>query len=559
MSKKKVTLEEAKEILGIDKIFYNGNRKFNVVSVGKYKSGITIEIPQEWNINKNRQPENPIKYKNVKELTDGMNIDFDGDAHILLGIYRLSKNGRPVFELTDPTKAKDTLVRVDWGGAFNRTRGQSSEYAKEIGATFYTRKRSNGGGLGVDYWILPVNFVNDMEPRDVSAILEEIEKEEKARIAEIDEYIAQEDLKIKESIENRERVLGQIMPIIEEIKILIPDFRYEAGPESFIYSPKKFFSNGISKYDDSLINELNSLLKKEKDEKAAREQYLPMYKEMENTFSELGISILYFDNYIKLNCQMPNTFYSCYQYSQEGYNSCINDVTRYQEKITREQEEARIKADELKKAVELKLKKEQARDKGYPEEFKFWNRLGGKTNLSHAYVVESDGTIREPDYNNLRNINHKHNSNWKNHADGTQGYYQILPGEMIITYTKSCTKKPYIFNVEWADGEITEAQLEVICDELASKADFAEDKAGKEITELEQWVRNSVREKSIECKKGLVVEEQDAAEISFANDIAKLAEERVEAKDINNQARELESAYQKQLEVSNEQQSLGDN
>ena len=128
MSKKKVTLEEAKEILGLDKIFYNGNRKFNVVDVGKYNSGITIEIPQEWTINESRKPESPIKYISSKELTDGMNVDFDGDARILLGKYRLSKNGRPVFEITEPTKAKDTLIRVSWGGAFNKTRGQYSDY-----------------------------------------------------------------------------------------------------------------------------------------------------------------------------------------------------------------------------------------------------------------------------------------------------------------------------------------------------------------------------------------------------------------------------------------------
>ena len=159
MSKKKVTLEEAKEILGSDKIFYNGNRKFNVVDSGKYHSGITIEIPQEWTIDKRRKPESPISYISAKELTDGMNIDFDGDASILLGRYRLSKNGRPVFELTEPTKARDTLIRVSWGGAFNRTRGQYEDYAKEVGASFFTRRSSNGGGAGNDYWILPVDFV----------------------------------------------------------------------------------------------------------------------------------------------------------------------------------------------------------------------------------------------------------------------------------------------------------------------------------------------------------------------------------------------------------------
>ena len=32
-------------------------------------------------------PKDPITYISAKELTDGMNIDFDGDATILLGRY----------------------------------------------------------------------------------------------------------------------------------------------------------------------------------------------------------------------------------------------------------------------------------------------------------------------------------------------------------------------------------------------------------------------------------------------------------------------------------------
>ena len=36
MSKKIVELEEAKEVLKSDKVFYNGGNKFNYVDVGNY-------------------------------------------------------------------------------------------------------------------------------------------------------------------------------------------------------------------------------------------------------------------------------------------------------------------------------------------------------------------------------------------------------------------------------------------------------------------------------------------------------------------------------------------
>lgn len=556
MSKKKVTLEEAKEILGSDKIFYNGNRKFNVIDAGKYHSGITIEIPQEWTIGKSRRPENPISYISAKELTDGMNIDFDGDASILLGRYRLSKNGRPVFELTEPTKAVDTLVRVGWGGAFNSTRGQSENYAKEVGASFFTRRSSNKGGTGNDYWILPVDFVKDMESRDVSAILANIERKETERVTEIDKYIEQEDLEIKNSSENRDRILEQIEPIIRKIQTFNPEFEYTAGTDSFTYTEKHYWSSKTRRYRDELTSEIAGLLEKAQNEKTARDTYKPMYQEIESTLSTLDISICYNDTTITLKAPTSYFSHKSYYYSQEGYNSFISDVTQYQEKIAQEQEETRRKAEELRSAAELKRRKDEAKEIGYPEEFEFWNRLDGSTNLGHAYVIESDGTIREPDYNNLRNSNHRYKySDWKNNADGTQGYVQILPGEIIVSYTKDYTAVPYIFNVEWADGEITEAQLEVICDELAEKASFAENTDGQEITDVKQWVTSAVKAKAIECKKQLSVKEQDK---SFAEEIVGLAEEKATAKDRNTQAGQLAQAYEDQLEVQTNQQSLED-
>lgn len=559
MSKKKVTLEEAKDILGTDKIFYNGNSKFNVVDAGKYHSGITIEIPQAWTVNKKRKLESPISYKSAKELTDGMNVDFDGDASILLGRYRLSKNGRPVFELTRPTKAKDTLVKVSWGGAFNRTRGQDKDYAEEVGASFFTRRSSNGGGAGNDYWILPVDFVKDMDSRDVSKILANIEQKEDMRIAEIDDYIEKEDLEIKNSVENRNRILRQIQPIIQNIQILNPEFEYEAGSESFTYKENRLWLSNTKRYTDYLISEISEVLEKVQNEKIARDTYKPMYQEMENTLNMLDISINYSDTNVTLEASTPYFSYKSYGYSREGYDLFISNVAQYQEKITKEQEEIRRKAEELRKTAELKRRKDEAKKMKYPEKFEFWNRLGGATGLGHAYVIESDGTIREPDYNNLSNNNHKYKySDWKNIADGTQGYMQILPGEIIVSYTKDYTAVPYIFNLEWADDEITEAQLEVICNELAEKATFAENKDGQEITDVKKWVISAAKTKAIECKKQLIVKQQDQDE-SFAQEIAGLAEEKSIAKDRNTKAEQLAQAYENQLKVEKNQQSLEDN
>lgn len=270
MSKKKVTLEEAKRILGTDKIFYNGDSKFNVVDVGKYNSGISIVIPQEWNVNKDRQAESPIEYICVKELTDGMNIDFDGNASFMLGEYHLSKNGRPVFEITEPTRAKNILIKVSWGGAFNKTRGQYNNYAKESEALFFTKKSSNGGGMGNDYWILPTNYVKDHESRDVSKILEEIEEKRNERIAQIESYIAQEDSETNSSIENRDRILANIQPIIQSIQKINPEFTYDAKTENFTYREKSTWGARSKRYTDDLVRELTEILAKVQNEKRGK-------------------------------------------------------------------------------------------------------------------------------------------------------------------------------------------------------------------------------------------------------------------------------------------------
>lgn len=546
MSKKLVELEEAKEVLKSDKVFYNGGNKFNYVDVGKYNSGITIEIPREWTIDKRRNLESPIKYICEKRITDGMNIDFDGNASFLLGKYRLSKNGRPVFEITPPTQAKDVMILVDWGGAFNSSRGQYEEYAKEVGATFFRRRSSNGGGAGCDYWILPVGFVKDMSSRDVSSILKDIEEEEQKRIKEIDEYLEQEELEKKKSRENREKILEKIIPIIEEIKKYKSDFEYEAKEESFKYKDSKDFSAYEKRYNEDLIVQLSELLEKEKEKKAAREKYKPMFQEMEKTIRTLGLSITYYDHHVSVN--MHSGYNHNYYYSHEGYVSFINDLTNYQEKIKEEEEKARIKAEELKREAELKIKKDDAKEKGYPENFEFRNRLSGATGISHAFVVERDGTIREPDYNNLNNYNHKYKYNdWKNNADGIQGYNQILPGELIFTYTKDYTAVPYIFDIEWADGEITEAQIDALYEKVEEMLDFACNVEFEEIKDFRNWIKSAVKSKIKECREQLHMagEEKD----SLDKEIVELVEQKQKEKEKNGKANELMKDYINQQEV----------
>ena len=528
MSKIKMTLEEAKKYLGSEKVFYNGKNKFNVVDGGKYHSGITIEVPQTWTIDKNKNPQSPFKYRKCRELTDGMNLDFDGDAEILLGNYRLSQNGRPVFEVSTPTKAKYVLPRVEWGGAFNRARGNFDSYAKEVGATFFRRSSSNGGGYGNDYWILPVDFVHNMDSRDVSGILQRLEDEDKKAEAEADKYIEEKELERKNSIENRDRILAQINPIIQKIKEEDSNYKFVSNEDTFTINHKSY-SSVTKNYNDELVSELSQILERLVKLREAREKYKPMYQETEKTVAHLGLEFIYYDNSIYVH---GPSYSNHFNYSEKDYNNLLESLIDYQKELEKEKEETRRK--------EAMLKKE-AKRLGYPELFEFYNRVTGKTGQSHAYVIERNGVIREPDYNDLRNQNHRYHDDWLNRADGTHGYKQILPGEVIVSYTKECTAKPYIFDIEWADGELTEAQIDTIYEKLDEAADFADTTDGEEITHLENWAKDTVKAKLPEFRKQL-------EDNKLAIELAALAEEKKAAQEKNAKAEELEEAYENQLD-----------
>ncbi len=546
MSKKKITLEEAKKILNLDKVFYNGNNKFNVLDVGKYNSQITLEIPQEWVINEQGVPEDPISYMSVRELTDGMNLDFDGDASVMFGNHRISKKGGQVFEITAPTKAKDTLIRVDWGGAFTRSRGQSRDYAKEAEAKFFAKRSSNGGGMGYDYWILPVDYVKDREPRDVKSILENIEKKENERIAKIDKNIELEEKRKKDSIANRDRILKEIKPIVDEITKLEPNFAIIPGEEGVSGSYRE-------RYTDDLVKSLNKHLVTLKEQKEKELLYRPMFENMEDVVSSLELKMEYSKTCVYINS--GNMYPLSFNYSLEGYNSFVQHISKIKEELAEKEAEIRRKEEELKRELQMTKMKKEAKEKGYPENFTFWNRLGGATNLGHAYVVEKNGDIRYPDYNMLINQNHKRYNDWVSTADGTQLYDQVLPGEVIVTYTKECTAKPYIFDVAWADGEITGSQLDVLLEKMGEKASFADTSYGEEITDLKKWLVDAVKEKAIECRKTLNIEPEKSDE--FVKEIVSLALEKEKAEIKEEKAKELKKEYEN-FEKNKNSQAIGE-
>ena len=77
-------------------------------------------------------------------------------------------------------------------------------------------------------------------------------------------------------------------------------------------------------YNDSVISELDSILKKEKEIKATQDKFMPMFKKMEGTIKDISGDIEFrkTDIIVKYKTDSPysdfQTYY--YKYSESDYN-----------------------------------------------------------------------------------------------------------------------------------------------------------------------------------------------------------------------------------------------
>lgn len=77
-----------------------------------------------------------------------------GSLSIMYGKYRTTKAGKPLFDVLPQEQAPHVLILDSWGGAFNDYRGGQIFDLPNI--LWQNRRRSNGGGAGNDYAIVPI-------------------------------------------------------------------------------------------------------------------------------------------------------------------------------------------------------------------------------------------------------------------------------------------------------------------------------------------------------------------------------------------------------------------
>lgn len=103
------------------------------------------------------------------------NTLFDGRDYIVgFGCMKTSKKGNEYLKINfiDSENATHVLVKVDWGGSFDRSRGLLIFKNIEPSIEKKVLKISNGGGLGTTYYLINLNvFCNIIDNIDVDDVI----------------------------------------------------------------------------------------------------------------------------------------------------------------------------------------------------------------------------------------------------------------------------------------------------------------------------------------------------------------------------------------------------
>ena len=474
--KKALTIVEAREMFG--ETCYETETGFLVNIFGKYCPNITFVVGKEVELDANGKPINPLHYSNDREVTDSMNMDFDGEATFMFGDFWRSKKGGACFRPKNPKVAKDLLVRVSWGGCFNSHRGTYSDEAKAIeGVKYFRRASSNGGGAGYDFWVVPVGFSRILHIDEVDGETRVDHATEFARRAKA--YREKHAKLQREASESNDKAYKAKLAAEEASKAsrvkFISRFTEIQAELAELDKPQKFGNYGVGKltlgetyfklgYDQYLYNEdslaeaENHLVRmrdwvtgeeaKRQAKADAKEKIAPKYESLRSRIENLGWTMTsergYDGDYVGVDG-------SRYYYS-------LDDV----ERLIKHIEEGEEKAEE-KRRQELKLEAEaKAKEQGLPSDVRLWHRSGA-TNAGEAWVITPKGMDRECDFVDTM-VCGSNSKRYHQNYEGDHVWNQIMPGELVIYWSHAYTAAPHNFEVVYRPETLTEAQLERVAE-----------------------------------------------------------------------------------------------
>jgi len=131
--------------------------KYLVNDGGKYRPNLSLIFTEDRLLK-------AFDYAADTELQGSLNVSFSGNMGFKFGRFFKSKKGTNCFEEMDRDKAPHMLIKINWGGAFDSSRGFRSW---PEGSLYRRVAKSNGGGAGNDYLVLPINFKQTLRFGDI--------------------------------------------------------------------------------------------------------------------------------------------------------------------------------------------------------------------------------------------------------------------------------------------------------------------------------------------------------------------------------------------------------
>ena len=457
------TLANVKALYG-NKVIETG-KTFVVNAYGKYNPNISFVLDKDFS-------GDPLEYRRdtpTKEMVANMGIDFgtsESGVSVLFGDFWLSRSGKPHFRPKSSQTATHVIVRADWGGfSYPGTRGR---WSAPDGVAYFRRASSNGGGTGYDYYVVPVGYhivMNDEELDGNTAVTVDFAKraaEVRQSYREYDEMIAarkRAEAKAKADAEAASRKarpellprLARAQARLDELKSGNPDTSYptlEPGETTFKFgwSDKLYTEENVAEverkivhWEEQAVEELRQL--------AARTKFQPQYEVFSQRVEKLGLALNFSEE--KVHWTGCGSYHGGYSYTQAGVESFTADLIRKEEEAARE---ARERAAAIAKASA----EAEAAKLGLPQNIRIWKRTGGATNCGMGWVIKPDGSDRERD--RLENSSNPRRA--ERLDEGHLFWRQVLPGELVLSWSKATTAGEHHFEVVYLPELVTEAQLE---------------------------------------------------------------------------------------------------
>lgn len=459
---------EVRAFFGTEKVF-EISEGFLYNCTGKYKPNVSFLLPFQFELDATGKLVNPLTYINDPAVTDSFNLRLDGEASFLFGDFWRSKKGGACFRPKDPQQAKHLLVRVDWGGCFNRSRGQKEGYAEEAGALSFRRASSNGGGSGYDYWVLPVGYVRQYDGEQAFRIDRKLATEYCARHSALQaaerteaDRLLREKLAAEEA--SRKARVG-FLPRLEAVNARLKSIKHYAlidfsGDTAFYYagrSPRYYTEDEIANMENMAarcVVEHEVAMRNQRAKVIERQNILAQIETFEARFSALGWTLV----------DRAASHGDCAQFGgvcgKKYYTLTAEGLAGFQRDL--EAAECQLVA---QRAAQRKAELEvAAKAAGLPSGVRIWHRTG-RTNAGCGWVISPEGMERECDEVDT-SMHSSSSKRYHQNYEGDHVWRQILPGELVVRWHKACTAAEHKLEVIYRPERVTEAQLERLAELL---------------------------------------------------------------------------------------------